>query len=381
MTRLARAELFAYDEIATVHVMNRVVRRCYLMGSDPVSGKNYDYRRAWIEELLVHFAGQFGIDLLGFAILSNHFHLILRSRPDCVAQWNDAEVARRWMLICPKRKDAAGNPAEPSQSEIDLIRNDPVRLAETRKRLSNISWWMRLLCQRVAQRANAEDRASGDGQILGKFWQNRYRAVRLLDEAALVACTAYVDLNPIRAGIATTLATSDHTSIQRRIEALFAAPAMNVEPAHSPALPTCLPPGTPAQAYDRQIAFARDSFLSPLPLGEAHAPVGPHLAKTPFRCSDKGFLPLTIEAYLELLNWTVENVNKSSLDCQSLPTPEPLRDLGITGGSWCRLVSGFGKLFSLVAGRPVVIDEQHTRMPGGCYRLSQEARELLTEAA
>lgn len=95
MSRLARGEVFCPDEIAIVHVMNRVVRRCFLLGDDPVTGKNYDHRKQWIETLLKRFSANFGIDLLGFAILSNHFHLILRSRPDVVATWDDDEIARR----------------------------------------------------------------------------------------------------------------------------------------------------------------------------------------------------------------------------------------------------------------------------------------------
>ncbi len=48
MARIPRAEVFAPDEVAIVHVMNRVVRRCYLLGDDPVSGKNYDHREVMI---------------------------------------------------------------------------------------------------------------------------------------------------------------------------------------------------------------------------------------------------------------------------------------------------------------------------------------------
>ena len=76
MARMARAEVFAPDEVAVVHVMNRVVRRCYLLGNDPVSGKNYDHRKVMIELQLQRLAGAFGIELLGFAIMSNHFHWI-----------------------------------------------------------------------------------------------------------------------------------------------------------------------------------------------------------------------------------------------------------------------------------------------------------------
>ena len=76
MVRMARAEVFDSVDIAIAHVYNRTVRRCFLMGDDAVSGKNFDHRKVWIEEYLQQFAAAFAIDLLGFAILSNHFHLI-----------------------------------------------------------------------------------------------------------------------------------------------------------------------------------------------------------------------------------------------------------------------------------------------------------------
>jgi REP element-mobilizing transposase RayT len=93
MARLARAEVFASDEVAIVHVMNRVTRRCFLLGDDPVTGQNYDHRKQWIDDQLVHQARHFGIDLLCQAIMSNHIHLVLRSRPDVVAEWDDTEPA------------------------------------------------------------------------------------------------------------------------------------------------------------------------------------------------------------------------------------------------------------------------------------------------
>ncbi|WP_010583140.1 hypothetical protein [Schlesneria paludicola] len=139
MARLSRAEVFAPDEIAIVHVVNRVVRRCFLLGTDSVTGKNSDHRKAWIEQLLQQFAAQFGIDPLGFAILSNHFHLILRSRPDVVATWDDTEVARRWLMLCPVRKDREGLPEEPNEAELNSLRNDVQKLETIRLRLSDIT--------------------------------------------------------------------------------------------------------------------------------------------------------------------------------------------------------------------------------------------------
>jgi hypothetical protein len=60
--------------------------------------------------------------------------------------------------------------------------------------------------------ANLEDHCTG------RFWESRFSSQALLDEKALAACTAYVDLNPIRAGLAERLSDSAHTSIKRRCE-------------------------------------------------------------------------------------------------------------------------------------------------------------------
>ena len=101
MGRLARVEQFSPDEVAIVHVVNRAVRRCFLMGQDQLTGRNYDHRKQWIERRMEHLAAYLGIDLLGYSILSNHCHLILRSRPDVVKTWDDTQVARRWLMLWP----------------------------------------------------------------------------------------------------------------------------------------------------------------------------------------------------------------------------------------------------------------------------------------
>ena len=95
MARLSRAEVFDPSEVSVLHMFDRVVRSCLFFGVDPVTEKNHDHRKIWIEDQLKLLSASFGIDLLAFAILSNHFHLILRSRPDVVETWDDSEVARR----------------------------------------------------------------------------------------------------------------------------------------------------------------------------------------------------------------------------------------------------------------------------------------------
>jgi REP element-mobilizing transposase RayT len=350
MARLARAEVFAPDEIAIVHVMNRVVRRCFLLGDDPVTGKNYDHRKQWIEDELERLAAGFGIDLLCFSVMSNHFHLILRSRPDVVETWDGSEVARRWLLICPPRRPKAGRKQHSSDKDLNVIRNDARKLKQIRGRLSDISWWMRLLCQRIAQRANREEQ-----ETPGKFWQNRFRAVRLLDEESLLACAAYVDLNPIRAAMVETIEDSQHTSARRRLQSLVIE-GSSPEHRHKPL----------------------DGMLSPLEIDELRSELGSQPSSSRERCSDKGFLRMSTRAYLELLDWTARQVAQGKPGSTPLDAPPIFERLQIKPLAWCELVSKFGVLFSLVAGRPQCVDSYRSRLRGSRYHLRQSARELLS---
>ena len=154
MARLARVEVFAADEIAVVHVMARTVRRCFLLGEDAFTGKNYDHRKQWIDDQLAHQARHFGIDLLCQAILSNHIHLVVRSRPDVVIEWDDSEVARRWLMLCPVRRDENRQAMEPTEFELNHTRNDKEKVAAIRHRLSDISW----LANRTRSTAIARNR-------------------------------------------------------------------------------------------------------------------------------------------------------------------------------------------------------------------------------
>lgn len=356
MARTRRTDVFDPDEIATVHVMNRVVRRCFLLGRDPLSGNNYDHRQGWIEEQLERVAAQFGIDLLNFAIMSNHFHLVLRSRPDVVQRWENREVARRWLLLCPKSQYKARPGLPPSEPELNAICANKRLLKKLRRRLSDISWWMRLVCQRIAQWANGEDNQRG------KFWESRYRAVRLLDEEAILAGAAYVDLNPIRAAIAQTLENSQHTSLQRRIAALRASLAeVSGEDA-------------PRAASEARPA---DAFLAPLPIDERQDPPGPRPSASGRRCSDKGFLAMPLAAYLDLLDWTARRLAGGKAGATPQSAAALFERLQIRAEVWCQLVGQFGQLFSSVAGRPEHVQSHRSRHSKRRFHLRREARELL----
>ena len=96
MARINRREVLSAGEIQVVHCVNRCVRKSFLCGTDPLTGDDYEHRREWIRNRLEFLAGIFGIDILGFSVMSNHLHAILRNRPDVVKDWTDEEVARRW---------------------------------------------------------------------------------------------------------------------------------------------------------------------------------------------------------------------------------------------------------------------------------------------
>lgn len=327
MARLARADVFDPAEVSVVHCINRCVRRCFLCGDDPYTGRNYDHRKAWLEARLALLAGQFGIDVLGFAILSNHFHLVLRNRPDVVATWSNTEVATRWLALCPNHKTSAGEAVEPTEAELDTIRRVPDRLAEIRRRLSDISWFMRMIAEPIARRANRED------QVSGRFWQGRFKTVKLCDEAAILACSVYVDLNPIRAGVALTPESSDFTSVQRRIVSL------------RPMAGAAMQQSTPSDT------FSPDAWLAPIEFNESSISPGPLLGATGRRASDKGFLPLSLGDYLQLVDWTGRQIVRG---VGSIPPDVPplLTRVGIATDDWLPLVTRFGRLFHRVAGGP-----------------------------
>ncbi|MFQ5547963.1 MAG: transposase [Woeseia sp.] len=144
---------------------------------------------------MAKLAGVFAIDLLAYAVMSNHYHVVLRVNRDEAAAWSDEEVVERWEQLF-RVPDA-------------VVRNDVVKL--WRSRLFSISWFMRALNEPLARWANKED------ECCGRFWEGRYKLQALLDDTALLRCMAYVDLNPIRAGVANTPEASHHTSVYARI--------------------------------------------------------------------------------------------------------------------------------------------------------------------
>lgn len=393
MARRKRSDIFLPSEVAIVHVMNRTNHGIYLFGRDPDTGRNCDHRKDWMEHRLQLHAACFAIDLLGFSILSNHFHQVLRSRPDIVATWSDQEVARRWLTLCPEEFDERGIPLDPSQEQIDRLCGKKDRIKEIRVRLSDISWWMRLFNQMIAQWVNREE------GISGHLWQGRFKAVRIMDEVALLACMVYVDLNPIRAALVETLEESRYTSAYHRIlsleelktrsaqlEHMAATPASadtdsgekkHTEPspkAESPAAKSSIePPQRVVHGYKASmIQSLAPVKLAPTESSSDEPHEGPRL-----RCSDKGFLDLTNADYLTLLDWTARQLRVGSAG-STPPKLAPLFErLGISAEVWLKLVRSFRKSFGDFAGMPTDVSSNAAPHDQKRYRIPKETRELL----
>jgi REP element-mobilizing transposase RayT len=327
MARLARGETINPAKIQILHCIQRCVRRAFLCGKDPVTGQSFEHRRGWIRDRLQFLASIFGIDCLTYTILSNHAHIVLRSRPDVVASWSDKEVAQRWLRLHPKRRKKNGDPAEPSEPELNMIVNNPARLAELRLRLSDISCWMGRLAEYIARRSNAEDNCTG------RFWQGRYRGDNLLDDAALLTCAMYVDLNPIRAAMAETPETSQFTGAKDRIDDLAARSDRSSD-----------------HDWQRAGAGQQSGWLSPIGIDEQKDELGPELDTTGRRASRKGFLSISLTDYLQLLDWTGRAIRadrRGSIPAHLAPI---LTRIGVNGEHWYELVTRFGKLFKRAAG-------------------------------
>jgi REP element-mobilizing transposase RayT len=194
------------------HCVSRCVRQSFLCGIDAHSGHSYEHRRGWVEERLLFLSTIFAIDICAYAVMNNHTHVVICVDKTMADNWDSDEVLRRYHKLhrgtLLTQKFMNGD----TLSQGELITFDET--VETyRKRLYDISWFMRDLNEYIAREANKEDGCTG------RFWEGRFKSQALLDESALLACMAYVDLNPIRAKMAKRPETSKHTSIKKRLHA------------------------------------------------------------------------------------------------------------------------------------------------------------------
>ena len=327
MPGCSRKKLLLKNQVQVVHCFTRCVRRAFLAGIDPLTGKDFNYRRDWIRDLLEQQAALFGIEA-GFHVqMSNHLHLVLRTRPDVVKRWSKEKIVRNWLKIAKLKRGSDIKDWEPEEQRVRIEMSDPKRVKKLRRRLANVSWYMATLCENVARRANQQD------GVIGKFFEQRYKLRDLADEGAILVCGMYIDLNQIHAGEALTPEESRYTSAYDRIEGRKAFSLARQQPE----LPI----------------IKRDRWLCELSLDEGTPANVSHDAcsETPWRASDKGLLPISLDDYLMLLDWTGRQIRQDKKRAIPSELAPILQRLQINADNWLETVSQFDSRFTHVAGR------------------------------
>ena len=302
----ARKSLICLQDTPYYHCVARCVRRAWLWGFDQYAGRDYSHRKTWVLERLAQLTSVFAIDICGYAIMSNHYHVILHVNCTQARTWTQQEIVERW-------GELFSVPATVQQWQRGIAGEAESRAAEAlveqwRARLQDISWFMRALNEYLARRANAED------DCKGRFWEGRFRSHALLDEAGLLTAMAYVDANPIRAGIATTPESSQFTSIYQRIA---------------------------------ELRSQRDRT----PRVDADA--NPHVPLQRFRSSnsDRAAIPYQLDEYLELVDWTVRQIRMDRPGSVDDCLPPIMQRLGIDAYAWTVAMRPAGNVFGRAMGR------------------------------
>ncbi|MDC1287933.1 transposase [Gammaproteobacteria bacterium] len=297
MTRPRKA-LISFADTPYYHITSRCVRRAYLCGVDHYSGQDYEHRRQWVVDRIRLLSSLFAIDVCAYAVMSNHYHLVLKLCPQQLSDLCDEQIMDRWCALFKgpllvQRYRAGEMLSAAERATVGDIVN------VWRRKLSSISWFMRCLNQPIARQANLEDKCTG------KFWESRFTSQALKTEEALLSCMAYVDLNPVRAGIATSPETSSHTSIQERIQPVFGL----------------------KHAIQNQYQCG-DLLEFRLPLKSLL-----HFEAGLLNQSQTG-IPFSFQDYLELVDWTgriIRNDKRGHIDNKSPPI---LRRLQISSDQW-----------------------------------------------
>ncbi|MDO6428809.1 transposase [Thalassotalea sp. 1_MG-2023] len=299
----ARKEQICLDETPYYHCICRCVRRAFLCGEDKVTGQNFDHRKQWLVDKIHLLSSIFAIDICAYAIMSNHYHLVLKVDKDKAEHFSDIEVVMRWKklfnghILVDRWLSTPGITQAEKDKALEIIQI-------WRARLYDLGWYMRCLNEHIAVQANKEDNCKG------RFWEGRFKSQALLDETALLACMAYVDLNPIRAAISETPETSDFTSVQNRIITL-------------------------ANAKNSQ--QAQPSKLLPFIGYQSH-------------CKKQKGLPFMLIDYFELVEWTGRCIREDKRGAVPAHIKPLFERFHVNEQDWLKTIKEFNRHFIHAAG-------------------------------
>ena len=344
---LPRSKYVKDGQEGVYHCFSRCVRRAFLYGFDPLTKRDFSHRKAWLVDRLRCLATIFAIEVCAYAIMENHYHTILRLRPDIVATWSDWEVATRWLTLFPRHRTIDGSALPPTDLDVRALTHALERIAQLRQRLCSLSWFMGRLNEFIARAANKEDK------VKGRFWESRYKCQVLLDDASIAACMVYVDLNPIRAGLAATPEESDFTSIQERIrswqkdtrtEDSAFTQAQHIRPG-SPSTDMSIPENAGESLKLR--AEYGSSLGHPLYADTSSAnwlcPISSDSTK-------RGILQMTPAEYFDLVDQSgrmIRSGKRGAINADLMPI---LLRIGANPDAWLETILRFGSRFRLAAG-------------------------------
>lgn len=327
MTR-ARDEIISLADTPYYHCMARCVRRAFLFGEDAVSGRSFDHRKAWVEDKLAILGDVFAIDVCAYAVMSNHYHVVLHVDELQAEAWSAEEVITRWMMLFSGNVLVSRYRNGDQQTKAEVAR--VLEFVEVwRDRLKDISWFMRILNESIARMANEED------DCRGRFWEGRFKSQALLDESAVLACMAYVDLNPIRAGVVELPENSDHTSIQQRLQELT------------------------KRGVDRPKTKQSNRELKPTrfdSVGRRKPILMPFNKGIELKDNEKA-IAFSLKDYSELLDWTGRALRDDKKGAIPEKAPPILERLGLTSQQWIDYVPKVEKSFSHAIGERAVLQQ------------------------
>ena len=326
MPAYPRSEIIKQDRVGVYHVTTRCVQQMFLLGEDYLTGRDFSYRKEWIITWLKSLADVFLIDVCAFSLLDNHVHLILRNRPDLLASLSDTEVAERLARLYSGDRRLIDLPTHSKQDVLDgFLYNDKL-LARKKSDLADISVFMKVWEEAVSRRANQEMKKTGH------FWQGRFSSQVLEDDAAMLACCAYVDLNPLRAGIVDLPEMSEFTSLRIRLPDTIT----NIgESYSSPISKTGMP---------------SENWLAPIFSDE-----GTLAERSNFS------LRMTTSEYFQVIDDYSRRSHRGKVSSIDNSVQSILERLGIRPTMWQSGITNFGRWFRRVVGSPDSIQE-HNRL-------------------
>lgn len=298
---IARRNLVDSETPGFYHCTNRCVRRAFLCGVDEETKMDYSYRKAWLENRMIQLCSIFAVDIYAYAVMSNHYHMVLYVEPLAPLSWSDEMVAEKWLLAFPGRF-VDSKYAQQRELKKQAIIADKEKLETYRKRLGSLSWFMGRLNEPLAKKSNQEDCCTG------RFWEGRYSSQALLDEAAVFSCMAYVDLNPIRSDITERLEESEHTAIKKRIESLKTIVPLDVQ-----------------KALDEKITCINEKIKSKQ-------------------------LPMTLKHYIDLVEYTGKSIKYPDKTSMPSSIQSTLSSLNLQPNHWLKQIENFGEHYCHVVG-------------------------------